>query len=163
MKKWLLILFVMLGGLFAQEVSAQATTDSQLAAHYYQQGEFDKAAMYYKRLYDRDHSTFHYNYYLRCLFEIEDFEAAEKVVKFHARLNPNDYQIKVDLGIVYSKQGNEKLAQKTYKKLVGRVLPLLRIDSRTGTGLCGNKGVFACTRNVQKRRVLNARRLSFQH
>jgi len=115
------VLFVFL--IFSGSTFSQATTDSQLAAHYYQAKEYDKAAMYYQRLYEADHSKFHYNYLLKCLFELENYESAEKLVKGHSRLNPSDYAIRVDLGVVYSKQGKSKQASKEYKKLIDKVIP----------------------------------------
>lgn len=102
---------------------SQATTDSQLAAHYYQEGDFEKAALYYKRLYDKDHSGFHYNYYLKCLVQLKDFDNAEKLVKFHSRLYPDNFKIKVDLGVIYTQQDKSKQANKEYEKLISRILP----------------------------------------
>ncbi|MGB0403160.1 MAG: tetratricopeptide repeat protein [Salibacteraceae bacterium] len=102
---------------------SQATTDSQLAAHYYQEGDFEKAALYYKRLYDKDHSGFHYNYYLKCLTQLEDFDSAEKLVKFHSRLYPDNFKIKVDLGVIYTQQGKTKQANKEYDKLISKIVP----------------------------------------
>jgi tetratricopeptide (TPR) repeat protein len=101
---------------------SQATTDSQLAAHYYQNGEFDKAAMYYKRLYDKDHTTFHYTYYLKCLFELEEYQTAEKLVKFQSKIHPDNYAVKVDLGLVYLKQEKDKQANKEFDKLIDKVV-----------------------------------------
>ncbi|MBD79146.1 MAG: hypothetical protein CL840_09520 [Crocinitomicaceae bacterium] len=122
--KWLLGigLYLMVLGLPVTTYS-QATTDSQLAAHYYQNKEYDKAAMYYKRLYYNDHSTFHYNYFLKCLLILEDYDVAEKLVKGHSRINPQDYKVRVDLGVVYTKQGNEKQAKKEYRKLIDKAIP----------------------------------------
>ena len=109
--------------ILSETTFSQGTTDSQLAAHYYQTEEYDKAAMYYKRLYESDYSKFHYDYYLKCLFVLSEYETAEKLVKGHIRLSPNDYSVRVDLGVVYFKNGKEKQAKKEHKKLIDKVIP----------------------------------------
>jgi len=56
-------------------------TDQQLAQHYYNNGEFDKALVYYERLYETDHSKFNFKRYYECLAETGDDKAAEKLLK----------------------------------------------------------------------------------
>jgi lipopolysaccharide biosynthesis regulator YciM len=118
-KRWVICALLLAVNLVSY---SQATTDSQLAAHYFQNGEFDKAAMYYERLYNKDHSAFHYSYYLKCLYELEDFKRAESLAKQHTKYYPSNYTSRVDLGVIYQKQGKTKQANKEFDKLINNVV-----------------------------------------
>ena len=54
------------------------TTDQQLAQHYYSNGEYDKALMYYEKLYEQDESKFNLTRYVECLDQTGDIKNAEK-------------------------------------------------------------------------------------
>ncbi|UTW63697.1 tetratricopeptide repeat protein [bacterium SCSIO 12741] len=99
------------------------TTDSQLAAHYYQNGEFDKAALYYKRLYDKDKNTLNYNYYLRCLVELKDYETAKKLIRGHQKVDVLSAKAKVDYGVILKLQNKTKQANKEYDKIIKNLPP----------------------------------------
>ena len=53
---------------------AQSTTDEQLAVHYFQSGECDKAVMYYEKLYEKNPSEIYYGNYLKCLLNLEKYK-----------------------------------------------------------------------------------------
>lgn len=115
----LLLLFLLVGpSVFAQEATIQATTDEQLAAYYYRQGEFDKALLYYERLYDERPSDDHYQYYLNCLLALEEFKEAEKLAEKQAKLAPQNLGYQVDIGRVYKRAGDESKADKHFDKLI---------------------------------------------
>lgn len=100
---------------------SQATSDQQLAAQYFQAGEYDKAALYYEKLYNKNQSTFYYNYLLRCLIETKEYKDAEKLIKKHMRHQENDPVFYVDLGSLAKLQGDEPEAIKNYDKAVKEV------------------------------------------
>ena len=56
--------------LIAAQVWSQ-TTDQQLAQHYYSNGEYDKALMYYEKMYGSDESKFNLTRYVDCLSKQE--------------------------------------------------------------------------------------------
>jgi len=101
-----------------RDVQAQGTTDDQLAAYYFREGAFDKAAIYYERLYDRTQSDDNYNYYLKCLLALREFKAAERLAEKQAKANPTTMRYRVDVGSVLSKAGEEDKAQKEYSKII---------------------------------------------
>ena len=78
----LLLVFTSLG------LKAQVDTDMQLAQHYYASGDFEKAKIYYVKLYDKDPSKFNFLRYYDCLIQTNDKKEAEKVLKEIQRLNP---------------------------------------------------------------------------
>ena len=48
-----LLLILLIAASFG-DINAQGTTDDQLAAYYYREGSFDKAVIYYDRLYENN-------------------------------------------------------------------------------------------------------------
>lgn len=93
---------------------AQTTTDEQLAAQYFQNGEFEKAADLYESLLDKNPNPFYYNNLIQSLINAKDYKKAEKIVKKRIRQNPNDIRLNVDLGFVYASSGDAKKAEKQY-------------------------------------------------
>lgn len=93
------------------------STDEQLASHYYRNGEYDKAVMYYEKLYDKSPSSY-YSYYLICLTEMGDYEEAEKLAKKQLKKEPYNIQIGVDLGEIYEAQGELKDAEEQYNSVI---------------------------------------------
>ena len=65
-------------------------TDQQLAQHYYNNGEFDKALIYYEKIYAKDNSKFNFKRYFECLTETGQDKQAEKLVKKEISRNKGD-------------------------------------------------------------------------
>lgn len=65
MKKYLLFLFAFQFALlsFAQD----GGSDQQLAQYYYDNGEYDKALVYYDKLFDQNPSKINFTRYVECL------------------------------------------------------------------------------------------------
>ncbi len=99
-------------------------TDEELAAQYYSNGEYDKAVVLYKKLFKRDPSSIYiYQNYLSSLLYLEDYTEAEKLLEKQIRRYPDNYTFSVDLGHVYSLQGNEKKASDLYDDNIKKVQP----------------------------------------
>lgn len=98
---------------------AQNSTDEQLAAQYFQNKEYDKALVYYEKLFGKKNAPQYYSYYLTCLLETKDFKQAEKVVKKMIKQEPGSLNYHVDLGYVYERSGDEKKANDQYEKTIG--------------------------------------------
>lgn len=113
MIKKLLCIFIFLTTLVNVAIS-QTTTDEQLAAQYFQNGEFDKAADLYEELLDKNPNPFYYNNLLQSLINAKDYKKAEKIVKKRIKQNPTDIRLSVDLGFVFASSGDAKRAEKQY-------------------------------------------------
>jgi len=119
LKQLLYILF------FLTSITAigQTTTDQQLAVHYFQNGEFDKAHMYFDNLYQANPTGFYYQYLLKCKLELKDYKEAEKLIKKHQKREPRNLSLYLDLAGVYELLGDEKKANdeadKAIKELTG--------------------------------------------
>ena len=101
----------------------QKIPDEQLAAEYFRNKEYGKAAEFYGKLFEKSRSTVYYSYYLYCLVELEDFREAEKTVKKQIRNRPGDLKYLVDLGYVYAAQGDMKKARKQYEEALDNLRP----------------------------------------
>lgn len=97
---------------------AQPSSDEQLAAQYYRQGEFDKALLYYERLYDRSPVEENYTYYLGCLLALEKFKEAEKLAEGQEKIFPTVYQYRIDIGRVMLAAREKERANKYFDRLI---------------------------------------------
>lgn len=96
---------------------AQTDTDEQLAAQYFKNGEYDKAEIYYKKLFKRYNDEFFFQYYIDCLLKLEDYKQAEKEVDKRIKREA-DPVLYVQLGRVFSSSGDDKKAHQSYAKAI---------------------------------------------
>lgn len=90
----------------------------ELAAHYYLNGEYDKAADQYEKLFDKNPNKYYYNYLLNCYIQLKDFKKSEKLVNKQIKRYSNEPGYLVDLGFVYDKGGDADKAKKYWDNLV---------------------------------------------
>jgi hypothetical protein len=116
--------------LFAATVNAQETepavvdpksSDEQLAVQYYQNKEYDKAAVYYERLFEKKQSDFYYDYFLDCLIKTSDFKKAEKIIRKQIKRAPQSYNYQVDLGFLYKSSGEDSKAKKEFDGIINQL------------------------------------------
>ena len=110
--------------IFASLLVFSQNEQEELAAHYFAEKEFEKAADVYKGLVKREFGSFYlYDNYLICLFKLEDFSTAEKLVKKKIKVFPQQFTYKVDEGYVQEKQGEDGKADKIYNNLLKDIVP----------------------------------------
>lgn len=115
--KQIAVIFSFLALLFSSGLAAQATTDEQLASYYLDSGDYEKALLYYVKLYDTEPNSKNYDGLLTCYTKMENFRDAEKLVKRQLkRYNSNVYYI--DLGSVYEAQGENDKAKAAYQDAI---------------------------------------------
>lgn len=98
-------------------------SDEQLAAHYFQNKEYDKAAVLYKKLYDKSQRSLYYTYLLYCLVQLDEFKDAEKIVKNQIKKHPKNLKYWVDLGYVYNESGDLSKAKKQFENAIKNLEP----------------------------------------
>lgn len=98
---------------FPLAIFGQISKDQQLADQYFYSQEYDKAAALYEKLYDKN--PFVYNNYLRCLFELNQPDKAEKLIKKQIKKDPHNPALLVDLGQMYSRKNDFTNARKQYE------------------------------------------------
>jgi tetratricopeptide (TPR) repeat protein len=106
--------------LFQLAVVAQ-NADAQLALKYYQNQEYDKAAVLYEKLYRETGYKNNRDYYLRCLTEIKDFDTAEKFLKKEIKKNKTDFYLVIDLGMTYYSSNRFEEAKTEFESAVSIV------------------------------------------
>lgn len=98
--------------------SIRTDTDELLAAQYFREGAYDKAALLYESLFEKSPTPAIYEHYLRSLFELEDYRKAERVVRTQARRHPDHVQYAVDMGWVADKAGNQRQSGRQFGSLI---------------------------------------------
>jgi tetratricopeptide (TPR) repeat protein len=99
-------MFLMISNMgMAQSFSATPAInlDEQLAAEFYNRGEFDKAIGYYKKLLQqKPESQFIYQQFLNCVFNTKDYKTAEQELKLLIKKTKDPIEIQIDLGYIYT-------------------------------------------------------------
>jgi len=106
----------------ANKNSEKITFDKRLATKYFQEGNFERAAVLYEKLYNSDPKRYYYNYYLYCLIELNDFQEAKKLIKTQWKNKSSNLQYYVDLGFVNSRSDKPKKAKKLYEEAIDKLI-----------------------------------------
>lgn len=96
--------------------------DEQLALQYYEQKDYEKAAVYFDKLYDKNPDAY-YTYYYRTLMALKDYSKAEKITKKQIKRNDTAPYLYVSLGKVYRLQGDAKKEDEQYQKAIKELVP----------------------------------------
>ena len=105
------------GKLMAQQ------TEEQLGVQYYMNRDLDKALSTFEALYSKNPNQFNYIYYVNTLFELKDFDQAEKVIKKALRANPEDPRYQVDMGYLNIAKGDIAKGRKIYENCLKDLKP----------------------------------------
>jgi tetratricopeptide (TPR) repeat protein len=101
----------------------QQDTDQQLAQHYYSSGEWEKAKMYYAKLFDKNPSKFNFKRYYECLVQTNEKSEAEKVLKRQVNKFKQDVDYQFMLGQFYQDNEQPAKAEKHYESLIQKMPP----------------------------------------
>ena len=105
---------------FVLPVVAQQS-DEQLAAYYYDHGQYEQAAQLYENLYKRGYNRYHYQRLLSTYLESGQYRDAERLVNKRQKTNPKDLYLFVDEGVVYLRQNQEKKARKCFDEAINKI------------------------------------------
>lgn len=108
---------------FGQLQNSEPLPDNQLGLQYYRNGEYQKSADIFGRLYQQSHSDFNYSYYLNSLLRVSDYESAEELVNSQIKFSRQNLKYVVDLGQVYSLRGNDDKARQVYQQAIKKLTP----------------------------------------
>jgi tetratricopeptide (TPR) repeat protein len=97
---------------------SQKAQDEQLANHYFQSGEFDKAILLYEKLYDKKPEEGIFKNYLQSLLAMKGYDKAEKICKKQLKRFPDNPKYFVDLGTVYQQSGQLDKATSSFEKAI---------------------------------------------
>lgn len=118
----LFLILILVGVLRPSFISAQPGTDEQLAAQYFQTGDYERAILYYEKLYKRQPSPYYYEQLYKSYVGMKRYEDAEDLVKTQQRRD-NDPRYFVDLGSLYRMMDEDDKAQQQFEKALKQITP----------------------------------------
>jgi tetratricopeptide (TPR) repeat protein len=92
--------------------------DRQLASFYFQQGEYEKAVLYYEKLYTETPQYTYYDFFRRSLYALERYKDVKELIKRQQRIFSNEKVYDIDLADYYDRTGDSKKAEKILDKLI---------------------------------------------
>ena len=92
---------------------------SRLAQQYYQNGEYEKAASLYQKLYEeQNYNDYYFERYVECLISLEEFQESERAIRKQIKKRPEQVQLYVTYGNLYERQNKMKEAEAEYQKAI---------------------------------------------
>lgn len=102
---------------------AAQNNDPRLAREYFANGEYEKAAEIYKRLHEQSRAhDYYYERYLTTLLELQDYKAADDMLKKAIKASPDKLERYVDYGNLFELQSQAEKAKEQYEKAL-KALP----------------------------------------
>lgn len=101
---------------------AQRSIDDKLAIQFYEQKQYDKAIIYFDKLFDKLPDVY-FNHYYNSLIELKDYKTAEKITKKQIKRNGSNSQLYVKLGKVYMLMENTEKGKEQYDKAIKNLVP----------------------------------------
>ncbi len=118
------ILSILFSTVLFQSSFSQPTisaNDSRLAYEYYKNKEYDKAEIFFEKIYKKTNAKIYFQYYANCLIEQKKYSEAEKQIKKQIRKFKKDLSYFADLGYLYKKQDELEKATKQFEKAVNNI------------------------------------------
>ena len=91
---------------------AQDNVDDALAYQYYQQGQFQQAAVLLEKLFNNTKSDAYFELYFNSLLKLKKFDEAEKLARKQIRQNPKSLQYGIALARIYQDKVQTEAANK---------------------------------------------------
>ena len=93
--------------------------DARLAQQYYQNGEYEKAAVTFEKLYRANEvQDFYFDRYIECLLSLGQYDEAEKALKKELKKYPGRLSFHVGLGNLYERQLRSAEADAEFQKAI---------------------------------------------
>ncbi|MFT6323864.1 MAG: tetratricopeptide (TPR) repeat protein [Halieaceae bacterium] len=113
--------FVLLAFSWTNISISQKANDYKLAEQYFKQGEFDKAAEYYLKVYKQNQSTGYFDKYISALINGQDYKTADKALKKEIKKRPERLVNWVTLGDLYWTSSDKEKAFKTWDNVISQL------------------------------------------
>lgn len=118
--KRFLILIALWGGI----IGALNAQDARLAQQYYQDGEYEKAAVLFEKLFRaNEQNDYFFNSYIECLIELSSYDKAEQELIKQTRKDPANGSLYVTYGKLLERQDRLEEADKQYQFAIDRLTP----------------------------------------
>jgi tetratricopeptide (TPR) repeat protein len=125
----------------ASSFFSQVTTiDFQLAKKYYLDSDYEKAALYYEKIFKEPEQRLKvYENYKSTLIELNKFKEAEKLSKILIKENPNKLNYLVDLGVIYGLVDRIDKKNQVFDKAIEQINKETLYDNAFDLGLAFEK------------------------
>ena len=117
MKKLALFICCICSFFFLQ---AQENVDEALAYQYYQQADYEKAAVLLEKLFNSTKNDGYFELYFNSLVKIKKYKEAEAILKKLIKENPDKSQYTIALGRVYQENGRIDEANKIFQEAINQ-------------------------------------------
>jgi hypothetical protein len=107
----------------AAQKQQQEQENEKLAFQYYSNKEYEKALELFRDLYEKQPTHHHYTYYFYCLTALNDYSAAEKLVRSKIKDETGSYRYEVDLGYIYLLTDKPDKATKLFDEVISKMKP----------------------------------------
>ncbi len=125
MNRFFFIIFLLLSFGATAQISRSnqqiAPDESSLAVQYYQDGEYDKAAVLLEKLYATPNNEAYFDIYFNALLKLKRYDVAEKVVKKEIKKDPKNDIYPIALGKLYQEKGDVQAANKIFNEVIAKL------------------------------------------
>jgi TolA-binding protein len=98
--------------------------DPNLANQYFSNGEYEKAAVLYEELFNKDNrNDYYFGQYIACLQNLERYEEGEKALRKEIKKNAGNVQLYVTYGVLLDRQGKFDAAKVQYQTAIDKMTP----------------------------------------
>ena len=119
-KSYILALCALAFSLSTNVTMAQQSQE-QMAAYYYDNGQFEQAALLYETLYKTTDNNYYYQRLFSTYLRLEKYKEALTLVERREKAAPGDLCLMVDAGYVYQMQKQQKKAIKCYERALAAI------------------------------------------
>jgi tetratricopeptide (TPR) repeat protein len=145
------ILIIIVIGLIIGGAGYAQTTDDKLAAQYYNVGEYEKAAILYKKLWELDkRRTNYYDRYFTCLIESDQFEVARDEIEKRIKSEPQDPSLLVKKASILVAEGNPELADAVYLEAIDKLTGDVSVIHRLGQAFQADRNYELAIKTFEK-------------
>lgn len=105
--------------IFSQSLSAQQ--DARLAQHYYTSGEYEKAALIFKKLSEQTtYNDYYFGQYIECLMVMDAYDEAIESIKSTLKQFPEMTNLYITYGNLLERMGKKEEAEEQFRLAIAR-------------------------------------------
>lgn len=98
-----------------------APDDGDLAIQYYQDGDYEKAAVILEKLFAVPNNEGYFDIYFNTLLKLKKYDAAEKIIKRQIKQSPQTEIYEIALGKLFQEKGDVSAANKIFNETIGKL------------------------------------------
>lgn len=117
LRRWCWVLMLSFGSWGALQAQ-----DAKLAQQYFMDGEYEKAAILYDKLFaTNEANTFFFDRYIDCLLQLRRYDDCEKAIARQIRKQPEETGLYVTYGRLFDQQNRTDEANEQYRRAIDKL------------------------------------------